>query len=425
MKIEDINPWWVSGKVQDEYLELENREIFKEIIKYLKDKQIIVLTGLRRVGKTVTLHHIINLLLKENKKENMLYFNFDMFDESLDSILSRYSEKVKVDIKKEKIFIFLDEIQKHKNWENELKLLYDNFHNIKFFISGSSSLFIEKKTKESLAGRAFSFIMEPLSFKEYLKLKKIAFDKERISLYEDRLRKHLSHYIRIGGFPELMNEYEEQKINKYIKEMVIDKIIYIDVPKSFNIEEPALLESLLSIISNNPGIIFDYDSIANDLKRNRKTISNYILYLEKAFLIKKLYNYSRNILTNEKKLKRFYPSSTSFSHLFDAEEGRIIENCVNMNGNFKFFSRIGSKEIDFILINKKKEIIPIEAKYQDKINAKEIKGTLAFMESNSLKEGIIITKSFDKKEQINGKNIKLIPLWKWLLERSGSILRTQ
>ncbi len=416
MKIEDINPWWVSGKVQSEYLEFEERDIFNEIVKYLKDKQIIVLTGLRRVGKTVTLHHLINLLLKENKKENILYFNFDLFDEPLDNILGQYSEKVKVDLKKEKIFVFLDEIQKRKNWENELKQLYDNFRNIKFFISGSSSLFIEKKTKESLAGRAFSFFLEPLSFKEYIKLKKIAFDQERIALYEDSLRKYLSHYLRIGGFPELINEHEEQKINKYIKEMVIDKIIYIDIPRSFNIEEPALLESLLSIISNNPGIIFDYDSIGSDLKRNRKTISNYILYLEKAFLIKKLYNYSRNVLTNEKKLKRFYPSSTSFSHLFNAEEGRIIENCINMNGNFRFFYRIGNKEIDFISIDKKNEIIPIEAKYQDKVNTKEIKGTLAFLKSRNLRRGIIITKSLDKKEQINGKNIIFIPLWRWLLE---------
>lgn len=115
-------------------------------------------------------------------------------------------------------------------------------------------------------------------------------------------------------------------------------------------------------------------------------------------------------------MKRFYPSSTSFSYLFNAEEGRIIENCVNMNGNFRFFSRIGNKEIDFISVNEKKEIIPIEAKYQDKINTKEIKGTLAFMESRNLKKGIIVTKSLDKKEHINGKDIHFTPLWKWLLE---------
>ncbi len=416
MKIEDVNPWWISGKVQSEYLSFEKRAIFNEIIKYLRDKQIIVLTGLRRVGKTVTLHHLINLLLEKNKKENILYFNFDMFNEPLDSILTQYSEKVKVDIKKEKLFVFFDEIQKRRNWENELKLLYDNFRNIKFFVSGSSSLFIEKKTKESLAGRAFSFMMGPLSFKEYLRLKKVAFDKERISLYEDSLRKQLAHYIRTGGFPELINEHEEQKINRYIKETVIDKIIYIDIPISFNIEEPALLESIFSIISSSPGIIFDYDSIASDLKRNRKTISNYVLYLEKAFLIKKLYNYSRNVLTTEKKLKRFYPASTSFSYFFNAEEGRIIENCINMSGNFKFFYRVGDKEIDFIFINKKNEIIPIEAKYQDKISTKDVRGTLAFLESHDLKRGIIITKSVDKKERVKGKNIVFIPLWKWLLD---------
>ena len=105
-----------------------------------------------------------------------------------------------------------------------------------------------------------------------------------------------------------MEEQDEVKISKYVKEFVLDKIIYIDIPEVFSIDEPSLLETMFSIISAKPGMIVDYESLSNDLKRNRKTISNYILYLEKAFLIKKLYNYSKNILTSEKKLKKFYPS---------------------------------------------------------------------------------------------------------------------
>ena len=244
MEIEDINPWWTKGKVQEEYTSLHKRDLFEDIVKYVEEKQIVVLSGLRRTGKTVTLHHIIDLLLKENKKENILYFSFDLFDDFIDTIINKYSEKVKIDLKNEKIFVFLDEIQKHKNWENELKLLYDNYPNIKFFISGSSTLFIEKKTKESLAGRAFSFIMKPLTFKEYLKIKKISYDMKRISIYANELKKHLSHYIRIGGFPELINQFDDSKISRYAKETVLDKIIYIDIPKVFNIEEPGLFESL-------------------------------------------------------------------------------------------------------------------------------------------------------------------------------------
>ena len=159
-------------------------------------------------------------------------------------------------------------------------------------------------------------------------------------------------------------------------------------------------------------MIFDYDSIASDLKRNRKTISNYITYLEKAFLIRKLYNYSKNVLTSEKKLKRIYPSSTIFAHLFNAQEGRIIENVMVMNLDSKFFSRVGEKEVDFISINRNK-VIPIEVKYQVSINNKDIKGLGNFMQKNDIKEGIVITKDLEKEE----KGIEFIPLWRWLLIR--------
>ena len=111
----------------------------------------------------------------------------------------------------------------------------------------------------------------------------------------------------------------KQKL-KYIKELIVDKIAYIDIPKVFEIEEQELLVRLLSIISTKPGMIFDYDSIANDLKRNRRTISNYIFYLEKVFLIKKVYS-----------------STVALAFLYGAELGNTIETLVLQNHDSKFF----------------------------------------------------------------------------------------
>jgi len=413
MDIKDINPWWRTSKIEEEYNALPRRDLFKEIISYAKERQIIAINGLRRVGKTVIMHQIIGLFLEKYSKEKILYYSFDLFDTKIEDILKSYKEILDVDIKKEKIFVFLDEIQKHENWENELKILYDNYKNIKFFISGSNSLFIEKKTKESLGGRVFSFILNPLTFKEYLRLKNIKISRN-ISLFEDDIKKALRHYLRIGGFPELIDVKEGMKINKYIRELVIDRVIFIDIPKVFDIEEPELLVKILSIISSKPGMIVDYESLADDLGRNRKTLSNYIFYLEKAFLIKKLYNYSKNLLTSEKKLKRFYPTSTAFSFLFDAAMGEIIENVVLMNSDFRFFSRKGEKEVDFINVDKKR-VLPIEVKYSKKMKGKEIKGLVKFMDEYGIKEGVVISEDYEIEKQVKGKKIKFIPLWRWLL----------
>jgi len=413
MDIRDINPWWKTSKLEGDYAAFPQRELFNEIAPYVKEKQIIAINGLRRTGKTVLMHHIIGFLLRKHQPENILYYNFDLLDDSIDNILAGYKEMLGTDIKNEKIFVFLDEIQKHENWENELKLLYDNHRNIKFFISGSSSLFIEKKTKESLGGRVFSFILNPLTFKEYLSLRDIKPGK-RISLYENEIKEALRHYMRTGGFPELLDMREDVKIDRYIRELVIDRIIYIDIPRVFEIEEPELLVKILSVVSANPGTLIDYGGLANDLGRNRKTISNYVFYLEKAFLIKKLYNYSRNLLTSEKKLKRAYPSSTAFAFLFDAAEGRIAENAVLMNEDFRFFSRKGSMEVDFIKADK--DTLPIEVKYAKKVRERDIKGLIRFIGKHKLKQGLVITDSYEAEEKLRGKRIRFVPLWKWLLE---------
>src|SRR3989338_2304308 len=413
MEIQDINPWWKSRRLEEEYSKLPSRDLLGEISSYIEKKQIIAVHGLRRTGKTTLMHHIINLLLKTQKPDHIIYYSFDLLDAKVEEILDKAKGLLGIDIKKDRVFVFLDEIQKHDNWENELKALYDNYPNIKFFISGSSSLFIEKRTKESLGGRVFSFVLEPLTFQEYLDIKGI---KIKGALFEKEAKEALTHYLRIGGFPELVDEKDHVKIDKYIKELIVDRIVYIDIPAAFEIDEPQLLERILSIISAVPGSIIDYESLADDLSRNRKTISNYIFYLEKAFLIKKLYNYSKNLLTTEKKSKRMYPASTAFAYLFNSEEGRIIETGILMNSSFKFFSRQGNKEVDFIKINK--ITLPIEAKYTDNVKDREIKGLLKFLDSHNLKEGVVITKSLESVKKIGDKEIRYIHLWKWLLEKS-------
>lgn len=418
MQLEDINPWWKTSSIQADFKGMGERNAFPVILRYLKNRQIICITGLRRTGKTVLMHHLISHLLREKPKESVLYYSFDLLDENIENILKLYGSKVNIDIKKEKIFIFLDEIQKHKNWENELKLLYDNFSNIKFFISGSSSLFIEKKTKESLGGRVFSFVLKPMGFTEYLQLSGLAYELKKPALYKDELQKAFLHYISIGGFPELIKETEPEKIGMYVKELVIDKIIYIDIPQVFSIDEPELLIKIFMIIANNPGMIFDYEAIASDLKRNRKTISNYAFYLEKAFLIKKLYNYSSNLLTSEKKLKRIYPASTAFAYFANAGTGRIIETAVLMNHEFRYFSRKGEKEVDFIGAEKGKPS-PVEVKYAEKIKIGEFKGLLKFMSDYGIKNGLAITKEHKAEETINGFKIRFVPLLEWMLEEQA------
>jgi len=422
MEITDFNPWWKTGEIARDYESMRRRTNFSEIIKYLKVRQVIVITGLRRTGKTVLMHHLIGYLLKnEVKAKNIAYFNFDFFVDDIEGIFKKYKETTDIDYKGEKVYIFFDEIQKLNDWQNKIKIYYDLYPNIKFFVSGSSSLFIRKRTKESLAGRSFDFQISPLRFTEYLKLKNKVKLIQDIVLYKNEIKGELKDYIKTGGFPELINEKDDLTIKKYIKELVIDKIVYIDIPEVFKIDEPALLQSLISIISSSPGMIVDYGSIGSDLKRNRKTISNYLFYLEEAFLIKKVYNFSKNKLTSEKKSKKFYPSTTSLAFLYGADYGKTIESLVLQNSAFKFFFRKGDKEVDFIDADKENGVLPVEIKTGRDIDKHMEKSLLDFIKRFKVKTGIIITEEYEAEKEAEwfgtkGK-IKFIPLWKWLLEK--------
>lgn len=417
MKIEDFNPWWKTGRISEDYDKLKERALFKEIVEYVDERQIVVLTGLRRTGKTVLLYHLVRHLVKDGiNPRNIVYFNFDLAMFEVDKILEDYKNITNTDYEKEKIFVFLDEIQKLDDWQNKLKLIYDNNRNIKFFVSGSSSLFIEKRTKESLAGRSFSFHLLPLRFIEYVILKEKEDFLKKPVLYGKELERELKEYTKSGGFPELIDQKDDFKIKKYVKELVIDKIIYIDIPLVFEIEEPELLQKLLSIVSSSPGMVLDYETLANDLQRNRRTISNYLFYLEKSFLVNKLYNFSKNLLTSEKKMKRFYPTTTALANLFCTDLGKVIETLVLQNSDFRFFYRKGGKEVDFV---NKKPVFPVEVKSSDSVNKNTKVNLLDFMGKFKVNKGIVITKSKEGEvlEEWFGikKRISYVPLWKWLL----------
>ena len=198
-KLEEFNHWWTSKKVDTELALPFKRDIYLEIEKHLDKRFILALVGLRRVGKTTIMYQLIQKLVEANiNKTNILFFSFDEISVKLNEVLETYKEIHSKDIRAEKIYIFLDEIQKCEGWENELKKYYDLYPKIKFIISGSESLFIRKKTKETLAGRIFEFTLTPFTFREYLRFNKV---EENEFKYETKIKPLFNKFAEKGGFP--------------------------------------------------------------------------------------------------------------------------------------------------------------------------------------------------------------------------------
>lgn len=217
-------------------------------------------------------------------------------------LMKAYEELMERNLREGRFLLLLDEIQKLKNWEDQLKRFYDIFgRNTKVVISGSESLFIKKKSKETLAGRLFEFKIDLLSFGEFLQFKGI--DLRPSGLYEGEMRRLFNEFILTLGFPELIGVKEKEVIRKYVRESIVEKIVYRDIPGLFKVKDPAVLESMLNVISEEPGQLIEVAELGKELGVTRQTVSSYLRYLEESFLVRKLYNFSRNRRKVERKLK--------------------------------------------------------------------------------------------------------------------------
>jgi len=412
-----LNEWWASSRISKEKAKEYKRKIFQEIKgTFFGYGQILILCGLRRVGKTTIIYQLIEELLKNASPKTILYFSFDEMVEDPIKILEEYSKITKIDWRKEKIFVFFDEIQKLKDWSSKIKILYDNFPNLKICVSGSASLMIEKDALKDLAGRYFSQHVYPLSLQEFAELN---FGKgiDNFELYELELKRIFEDYIR-KPFPEIAKWEDRTKINQYIKELVIEKIVKSDIPGGFKNVNLPLLSAITEIFMKDVGMILDATSLSKELGVHKLTLAEHINFLEFGNLISVVKNFRPSIRAESRKLKKIYPSNIALSFCFYPKltEGKIFESLVCSSLHLNKYWRKGEKEIDFLKLNE--EILPIEVKEKDTVNKNDMKTLLYFMKKYGLKKGVIVYSGKEKTSKIKDKEIIFLPVHKLLFNFS-------
>lgn len=410
-----FNDWWVTKRVRADLLKERRRPQFFKALDNMNGRHILLIMGLRQVGKTTIMYQLIDELLQRNVNESrILYFSFDDQPADIEDVLETYKSIVLRSTfgeTGEKIYIFLDEVQKAGDWENKIKVNYDLYPNVKFVLSGSASVKIDKRSKESLAGRVVDLLMEPLSFMEFLEWKGMAFDAQRPELLKERVAPLFNDYLRKGGFPQIVYEENEDKIKTYIKNNIIDRIIFRDLPEEFRIRDTELLRILVGMVANNPGMILNYDSLSKDFKRSKVTIINYIHYLKYSLIIRELANYRRGFLISSRKMKKLYLNNTAIAYPLaddfysDRFMEKIYENFAVIDTDAKNYYR-NRYEIDIILkING--EIIPVEVKH-GRVDTSPV---VEFLRENCLKKAYILSSSALYKKTEKGLKIEVLPVW--------------
>lgn len=220
-QINNQNPWWVKTNFEFAEADWLKRDYFNQILEGLKRRQMLGITGLRRVDKTTLLRQLISHLLRNSTHpKNVFYFSFDEAliarnPQILEQVINAYIEQIliaKVFDLNQTVYIFFDEIQYIPLWQTVLKRYYVASRNIKFIISGSASLFISQDAVESLAGRIIEMLLPPLSFREFLNLRNesltlppidlknvlnqpISIDQNWYALYQDNLSTLFSRFL--------------------------------------------------------------------------------------------------------------------------------------------------------------------------------------------------------------------------------------
>lgn len=414
-KLVKFNEWWTAKKVKPSLLMPYRRPLFFKLADYLESRQINLIVGLRRVGKTTLMYQLIqNLLDKGIRETSIFYFSFDEESAGFEDVIKTYEEKVlKKAMGSERSYIFLDEIQKCKDWQNEIKIYYDLYPNLKFIVSGSASVQLSKKAKESLAGRMFDFVLDPLSFKEFLEWKDVKIDVEKVELLGSKVMPLFYDYLRKGGFPEIVNEEDDEKIKNYIKNNIIERIIFRDLPQEFGIKDYELLKILVEMIALAPGMILNYDALSRQLRRSKKTIMDYFFYLEYAMLIRVIANYRAGFLVSSRKMKKAYIGNTAVSFVYaenfysDKFLEKTFENLAVIETGSKNYYR-NKYEVDIIL-KTKGGIVPIEVKYGIPDTSRLEK----FLAEFKFKKAIVLTKDVFQQR----KEISLVPMWAFCISK--------
>jgi hypothetical protein len=435
------NPWWTKRAVPAYMLKEFKRDIFYKLKDHLKLNRILVLKGPRRVGKTTVLYQIINSLLEEKiKPENILYLSLDdpKLKIDFDKIIDSYQTKIlKRSIEDSStIYIFLDEVQYLENWQYYVKKYFDRNYPIKFVVSGSSATLIQRGT-ESLMGRTVEETLLPFSFKEFLeyhtrekyRLKSLdKVDTISIKKFESEAKIFFEKYLLKGGFPNIFEIEEIEVWQKLVKEDIIDKAVYRDLVNLYDIKKPELLEKLLLYVSGITGQTLNISNISNSIGLSRGYVNKYLRYLKNTLLLVTLKKYAKSIekiiRSNEKAYvldQGIINSLLNKTKIDDVFAGHLVETVVLRHLlKYEIYYWKNYYEVDFIVI--KDKITPIEVKYKDNIDKKDIRGIISFCKKFKVKKGIIITKDLLKKEKINGKTIYFVPAWLFLLTEFYAII---
>lgn len=389
-----------------------------ELEKYISTKQIVIISGIRRCGKSSLMY-----LIKEQMKltdTEFCYFNFD--DERIlpDSSIFEDLYNLHIELYGKEPVLFLDEPQNINLWEKFVNRMYEN--GVKIFVTGSNAKLLSSEISSSLTGRNKLIELFPFSFSEYIRYIQHSYNFEHLtSKKRSLLIKDFNQYMESGGFPLIVKENDTELVNSYFQD-----ILYRDIVARYRLSQVNEIRQIGLYFASNVGKIFSYSTLQEISGiKSTSSIKNYLHYYEQTYLFFYLKKFDYSIKKQMMNPKKAYIIDPAFAYRlgfnFSENKGRILENIVFLEllrRKMEVYYYSGKKECDFLIkkgiqIN---EAIQVAFHLHHENYEREFQGLLEAVEKFKLPHGLLLTYQAD--ENINypqNDKIKIIPVWKWLI----------
>ncbi len=448
------NPWWRAGQgIDAEEAAWPRRAYFPQFAQLTLDTSVrraVVLIGPRRVGKTVMLKHLVALLLAEKVAgTQVLFLSLDTplySGRSLESLVQLF-----VDLQQHgagrPLWVLFDEVQYLKDWEVHLKSLVDTYPHIRFVASGSAAAALRMKSRESGAGRFTEFILPPLTFAEYLR-----FAGQEDSLVVDLadtdggapryhtpdihgLNAEFVNYLNYGGFPEaVMNPVVRANPARFLRQDIVDKVLLKDLPSLYGIGDTQELNRFFNVLAFNTGNEIGLEDLSKHAGISKTKLSDYLEYLEAAFLIRRVHRIDDNALRmlRARTFKVYLTNPSIRAALFgmvmadDEAMGNLAETAVwsqwlhsaQVSRSLHYARwKAGRQdlEVDIVSLDPRTEKprFAVEIKWSDRIPTalNELRGLHALASKNLLtRMPLVTTRTHTGKTTLDGIEIEFMPV---------------
>lgn len=420
------NRFWTTGAIDAGI----DRDLLPRCLKQLDSREVVVLKGVRRCGKSTLMAQLIRALLAKGVlPASMLRVNLEepLFSSEysvdlLEQIYRTYREKV---FPEGKCWLFIDEIQNIPGWEGWVRGRTET-EEMKLFLTGSSAQMLSREIGTKLTGRNVAFEVTPLSFAEFLRFNNIEVKTELDYLSRKNIiRKLFGDYLRFGGFPEVVLK-ETQDEKELLLKGYFDDLLYRDIVTRHEIRDVANLRNLAVYLMTNVARQTSINKLKNNFTISQDKTEHYVSAIMESYLLDQLKAFSWSLKVTMRAGFKPYAIDTGLRNRvafsFSEDLGRLAENVVfchlKQSCDEVYYHADGS-ETDFIIKRGMKISRRIQVWYGDAAEAvipdREVGCFGKRIEGSESAEMILLTNDRDEVKVLNGAHIHCIPLIKFLL----------